>query len=682
MRDGAGRWREVIKELKIGYELSIGDAIAMLHWPDDRLGSRAPELFVGLAALAIEAKLQDALHSAPFIVLADGRRITPRGAKARGLMLVTDPEGESLGHRLGVVCPIATAFAAEDKQADAVRQYLESAAGLRAQPADEDALGALAERDVEYPIRLDDRGLRLLRDALEATEISQDFRRRIGRRIHVDGIEYVDGRRREISVSPAEAYLPSSLDTSPRSWARAAARTAGLRWVHPRYATALVRPREQGQADQEANEQQGERRLGPRSLFRELGAETAPRLRKRRQNLALRYKSATKADFSELALEQQQALGPETAFNDPGQKTGLTEDYDSPDLEAVCDDIERADLAEARSRATSLIGALNGSWDRLYQRRTLARAVHAYNTLSPIGEVPATWRARAAQTRWMTNAADQRRAPRELAIRTPAFLAMVGDVEQLYAYELDASYATTAAIRGLGFESEPHASTLLVRLVELREAETDTETETETDMFSDPDAVAKVYAALNAIAPSGGAKRAGGRNRRPHPDRAEETFRRGRWGEQRTRTRGGRALAPTLVGIHRESHFWLLCGLRLRALWTTVARARDGRRPGVEDCAAVLHRVAEAASGSREQDLLSEVYRYLIELLSDPDVEHGDLGLSEIELWTPQGWTSKRPIYAVGDPELRKHIAKRCSIWSPPIRLDMLEPLIEPLASS
>jgi len=101
LRDPAERWRRVMRELMPDAELSVGDALAVLEWPDSRIGSRPGEFFVRLAYCAIETEQQDLLSAARFVLLADGRRISPATAKEEGLVLTVGFEDRSLGHLAG-----------------------------------------------------------------------------------------------------------------------------------------------------------------------------------------------------------------------------------------------------------------------------------------------------------------------------------------------------------------------------------------------------------------------------------------------------------------------------------------------------------------------------------------------------------------------------------------------------
>jgi hypothetical protein len=674
LRDEHGRWRAVTDELEVTDRLSVAEALAMLAWPEDKLGVRAPGFFLRVAAIALGAGLSSALETVPFIVLADGGRVSPQRAREEGLLLVTNSEGESLGHRLDVVRPIATEFAAGTEDAETVRKYLISTAGLKTRPTSEDALRALAGRAVNDPVYLQDSVLIALRDGLRQSN-DQDLEslgRRIGERILVDGREYERGRPRNVRVRPTDAYLPRAIDTGALTWAKAAHHTPGVQWIHPRYARDLRPRRRRGQravlnlqAERAARTAAQQQRRGARSFFTDLGAETAPRLQGRRTDVSRHGRLAASTSFSQLAAMQQDALA-----GVDEQVGGLACDYESPDLQAVCEDIAKAKILDARPRAEALLGALNRGWGRLYAAQMDAEAVSTYFNLTHVGSVPATWRARAAEVRWMTNEARSRRAPRELGVRTPGFLAMFGEAPRYYAHGLDVSDAGSPAVQALGFESLPRATTLVTRLEELRASDTQGKP-------VESAAVARVYAALAAAAPAASA-----RGVRRHVDNlpVRELQRRFRKGDGLgcglVRAEDGKWRSPSEVFIGRAifggyAHFVTDDAERL---WTLLGM----HKPEIEDCIRILDRVADEEGGQEARGLLWEVYRELATLLGTSS-DAGPAALRRLRVWTAKGWTAERPIYAVADPELQQRLSEHLRLWQPPGPLDLLQRLIGPL---
>lgn len=675
LRDDHTRWRAVTNELEVTDCLSITDALAMLDWPPDRLGSREPVFFLRLAALALRAGLSSALECLPFVALADGSRVSPNTATRDGLLLVTSAEGESLGHRLGVVRALCADFAADSSDAKTVRDYLARAATLKERPASEDALRALAKRGLDDPVYLEDHALIALREALRELDDGdlKDLGPEIGRRILVDGHEYERGRQRAVRVRPARAYLPASIDTGKLAWAKAAHRTPGLQWVHRRYADALrAGPRRRPRAvldlefEKAARTAAQQRRLGARSLFSDLGAEAAPRLQASRTDLSRHGQRAKHVSFGQLARGQKDALSGREDDVD-----GFTGDYESPDLLAVCEDIAKTKIGEARPRAEALLGSINRAWGRIYAAHLNAVAVNAYFSISPLGPVPATWRARAGEIQWMTNEAGARRAPRALGIRTPSFLAMLGEAPRFYAHGLDVSDAATPAVQALGFESEPRATTLVTRLEELRGAQA-------RGRRVESAAISRLYAALAAAAPTASARGA-----RRHVDNLpvkelQRRFRKsGDGGGGLVRAEDGSWLAPPDVFIGRAifgeyAHF---VSEEAEPLWLLL----NMRRPELKDCVTVLNRIAVAQTGEDARGLLWEVYRELSGRIRESP-RAGVRTLNRLPVWTASGWHRERPVYAVADPELRQYLSEHLAVWQPPGPLEAVSELIDPLA--
>jgi hypothetical protein len=677
LRDGAGRWRVITDELEVTDRLSVAEALGMLAWPEEKLGTRDPAFFLRVAAIALSAGLSSQLETAPFIALADGGRVSPQSAKREGLLLVTASEGDSLGHTLGVVKPLAEEFGAETEDAAAVREYLARSAGLKSRPASEDAIRALAGRAMEEPVYLADNVLIALREGLRrlSDQELESLGRRIGERILVDGREYERGRSHPVRVRPAHAYLPAAIDTGALTWAKAAHHTPGVAWIHPRYARDLRPGRRRRsravldlQAERAARTAAQRQRRGARSLFTDLGAETAPRLQPCRPDISRHGQWAKSASFAQLAGIQQEALAGED-----GEVGGLADDYESPTLQAVCEDIARAKIVDARPRAEALLGSLNRAWGRLYAAHLHAEAVNTYFSLSRLRRVPATWRARAAEVRWMTNEVRGRRAPRELGIRTPGFLAMFGEAPRFYAHGLDATDAATPAVQAFGFESLPRATTLVTRLEELRAADTQGKP-------SESAAVARVYAALAAAAPPASAKGV-----RRHVDNLpvkelERRFRKADGmarGLVRTEDRSWMAPSEVFVGRAIFGEYADFVSDDAERLWVLLGM----HRPEIEDCVAVLGRVALEASGPECQGLLWEVYRELASLLdAAPDANLA--ALRRLPVWIATEWSTNRPVYAVADAQLQQRLSEHLPVWQPPGPLEPLQPLIEPLGLS
>lgn len=668
MRDGDGRWRAVLDELEVTAWVTVRDAVAVFAW-GSAFSPDGPWCVAFIDA-ALRAGLGDQLSKVSCLRLEDGSRLAPSRARAEGLLLGASIDGHSLSEHLGLIRPLDAAFLADEANAQNVRQWLQRDVGVRTRPTAEDALVALSTRSTEMPLPLDDQGLLLLREALRSVAAGRaaSLAVNIGRRVLVDGRTYHRGRWHNEPVRPSAAYVPSTIDTGQDTWAKAAGETAALKWVHPRYARDLrpKRPRRRhdsvdpAEARQQRATAAAERR-GVLSLFHDLGAETAPRLKTRPQNDSRYGVSATKVRFSNLTVDQREALGGDTSV------TGLRDDRVSPDLEAVVADIAKAKVPEARLRARALLTSLSRAWPRLYAQHETCEAVHAYGTMQHVANVPSTWIGRAAAARWMTNELGHRKPPRELAVRTMAFEAIFGDAPRLYAHGLGPRDLDAHAVRGFRFMREPRASTLIGRLEELRDQEL-------RGKRIEPAAVTRCYLALSEAAPPPDVRR------RRLDDMTLTAVQKRFKGTSASssglvRSTGGwRAPGEVLLGrpiFKRRGNF---VANDAAALW----RVLDIHPPSVGACAKVLDEVA--ASGVLAADdvgVLIETYRYLA-----TQAEGGvamSSGLRAVPLWNGSSWTRTRPAFAVADPALQVDLATRVHVWYPPVRVSELINLLKPM---
>jgi hypothetical protein len=664
-RDDGGRWRTVLAALQVTNSVNVSAALQMFHWDTlDRDGT----WHVALAGVALSQGLGAPLAKLPCLRLADGSRQSPEHTRDQGLLLGgADGSASSLSERLGLVRPLDEAYFASSDIALRVREWLRRDVGVRTQPGDDDALDALSRRSRSDPLYLDDTALLLLRDALRAVPPSRAAQvgPRIGRRVLVDGGSYEGKTWKPSRVTPADAYLPSAIDTGQDAWAKAAAHTSGLRWVAPRYARdlrpkggrakpVLVAPKEQRQRRALAAAE----RTGVQSFFHELGAETAPRLVARRETDSRHGVTAAKVRFSALTVDQQGALGSNVTMS------GLRDDRLSPDLDAVLVDISKANVDDGRPRAQALIRAVSRAWGRLYANHETCEAVNAYVTMQTVGTVPATWIARAACARWMTNELRHKKPPRELAVRTIAFEATFGDAPRLYAYGLGPKDLDANAVRAFRFAREPRASNLLDRLDELRAGEL-------RGKRVDDNAIARCYQALSEAAPTPDS-----RKRRLDDMKVSDVQKR------------FRARIDGATGLVRASQGWqgpseVLLG---RAIFKTrrsfvdddapaLWRMLGMRHPTTQDCVRVLAEIVESGPPSTSDiAVLIETYRYLTRLVTAG--EQTTRGFRRTALWTGRKWTTERPVYAVNDPALQVDLGERVAVWRPPVRLRELVPLM------
>lgn len=346
----AGRWRRVLEDMEGALPLYASECLTALDWDDADIDPRGAEWLVKMIHAAREAGEEDEVWNRRCVALAgDGGRRSPAGIDSRGTLLVHTLPKSGLAATLGLANQIARPFRGRNKVAGSVRAWLTDGGVLREKASDADALHALSRAERESPIDLRRRDAVLVRIRNSFDQLPQETRQAIGsglgRNIAISGFIFRSGRKASVAVRPSDAYLPSAIDKSG-GWPTAAAQTAGIEWVHRRYATEL----------------RGARGQGALVFLRALGAATAPRL-----------EAATPPSRSPNApsLKTRTSFAQHKAeLADHPEATGLMNDWVSPDLKLVIDDLLRErPTTQWRKRSRALFLALDRGWADVYAER-------------------------------------------------------------------------------------------------------------------------------------------------------------------------------------------------------------------------------------------------------------------------------------------------------------------------
>lgn len=646
-RDRPGRWRTVLAEIGGATLVDVGESLRLLDWSDDDLGPRDVRWFIKLARAAIEAGLGSTLWSLRAVVAADGTRIVPPMADVEGELLLRSAQNDSLAFRLGLAHVIDPVYLSRWTDAAVVREWLEENEMLRDAPDPESTLRALASRDEDIePLLIPDDELRLMRDAFATLEpaVQQELGPNVGRVITIDLQRWEGSKRVADKGRPTDAYLPASIEDRRDGWSKAAGRTPGLSWIHPRYKDVLRRPGRRIAGSGQP------RPLAARAFFGLLGAEVAPRL-VAPARVETRYGDpASPISQHHLALAQIEALR-----GLQRHATHLKGDRLSPDLVAVLRDVQREKgLRVRRERARALLSALEGEWGRLYAAHTAAAAVWSYSNWHKAGTIPTTWLAAAMDEPWLTSEDGKKKAPRELAVHTPATEAIFGDDRSSFAYELDESHAASPTVRALGIQTDPQVSEMVDQLAALRDQ----------GEAVDERTLALRYAAIGAAC----------RKRDPSPDDlvGDLSMRklRARFGTQANKPgliyANGRWLPPSKVYLGAPIFGRRRAFVSERSAAERLWRALRIGPPSVGDCLDVLVEVARSSPDEQDEQILVNTYLYLETLLATASSR--ELArLQELPVWNGNAWQTIRPIYVVADPEVAQALSPRISVWDIPV---------------
>jgi hypothetical protein len=660
-RDKVSRWRRVLGELGDATCINVAEAIRLFDWGDKELGSKDVKWFIRLAQAGLEDALGETLWKQRSIVAATGERIVPPMPHVEGELLLRHDYPESLASRLGLAHVIHSAYLTDQKDAEVVRTWLEKNGMLRASADAEATLRALGTHDWQekFP-RVNDEELRLIRDALASISpsLQKELGAEVGKAIHVEVHQWISSKRTSTTATPAQAYLSASIEDRKDGWTKAAGRTEGISWIHPRYQDVLSKPEHRVAVSAQLKP------LASRALFGLLGAEDAPRLLEPEESEKRYNDPATPIEHDRLARVQVEALNKLSRY-----ATHLKHDRYSPDLFSVLKDIQKErKLSTRRDRARALLNTLEREWERLYSDHTEAIAVYSSNTWHTAGSIPATWLGHAMSETWLSSEDGKKKAPIQLAVRTPATQAIFGNDRTFFANEIDARESTAPLIKALQVETDPQVSEMVEQLKALREAK-----------LADEERTALLYAAIAANC----------KKRDPAPDDlvGDLPLRklRARFGTQSDRPgliyTTGVWLPPSKVflgkAIFKNRQAFVSEHSAAEQLW----RALKIKRPSIQDCIDVLIEISRSALIQDDEELLVNTYLYLNSELEKAS-EREASKLASLPLWTGHNWQTTRPVFVIADTLVADDLSGQIPVWKLPVSINEIPYLLSAAKAS
>ena len=651
IRDRYGRWRIVLDDwASVGADLpeqvSVEQALELLE--DE---NRPIDSTIALTAVALKEDLGEHLLDLPCVIASDGRRLVPpSGDSPEAIAVVVTP----LADQLGVVTQLHDAHLSDGEAARAVVEWLEECGALIDGSDDRAVVYRLAAagrsgRQLEEP--LTDEQVQALRDAFELMDPTErrELGTDVGQAIFLDAYTYDGSDRRPVSERPSDAYFPRAIDRERNSFAAAAEQTPGLRWLSDEYVDILRSPR-------------GRRGLGPQRFLGLLGASLAPRPRRHPE---LRHR------FSDPRWGLRQNVWPplQERFRAMSElnATYTLQDYDSPDLLAVAEDIStESEDRGRRRRAGALLATLSRAWERNLSEFAHVESAYDDYVWHLRGQIRAFWLWQVSDVNWLDDESGTPRRPMDLQIRTTGNVAIHGDDPTNYLHgDLDLP-VLREVLDDIGVSVGPNRASLVERLERLRDS-SDAGGLTVVDIKPE---VAGIYRALaDDLAATTS------RSDLP-PTQLRSEFQRGpglvladRGWLPPSRVFGG----PPIFGDYGD---FALPVAGVEPLW----RALDLNEPSPGDCLKVIHKIARKRSRPDPEDetVLLETLRAL--------ASHYDRGntlearrLARLALWTSKGWVRERPVYATNDPALAKGLRDQLPVWDPGGDLDQFRALLHPL---
>lgn len=665
-RDRGGRWRRVLADwraagvVRLPAEVTVVDALPLLA--EEPAGDRGgvgldTPAAIRLAAAALQAGLDEPLLRLPWVRAADGRRHAPPVPGSRHVFVHGAAGDRGPAGRLGMALVLDPAFAAESSGARIVADWLAE----RDCVIDGDEVTAVVERvacvgDAGRVFVTDDDQLRHMHSMFAA--IGEAGRRHVGSRVG-RALRFRDHTGQP--MHPGALYLSGELDPAgPDGFAAAAADAPGLHRLHPDYA-AVLPPTADG--------------LSRAAFLRALGMADAPRLVRPdvdgKAYATDRYPGpGLPADASDTPQARTRALGRLGADH-------TLDDRDSPDAVAVAAAIAaEPDPERRRARAARLVRALALATARAGGGRRGAAggvgvdAAYGYYGWQRKGRIPPLWVWRLREIAWLPRADGGLTRPDAGHLPTAASRALYGADDPGYLHAdvvnaFDHREARGDLAHALGLTGDPDVPTLVDRLRELRGRTP--ENSPASDAVTG-DAVA-VYRAFAALLADGGAE-AERAVRAGFPRRESLVLTDAGW-----RTAGEVRQGPSILGGYRT---FVLPEPTLRTLWDAL----DIRAPDAAELAEVLGDVARCRTHGPELRLgvTLEALRHLAALVAETKAtdEFADV-LSKLPLYTGDGWTAQRPVYAVDNRYLAEQLADTAPVWQPGGDLDQFAALLEPL---
>ncbi|MEA3051888.1 MAG: hypothetical protein QOG72_791 [Sphingomonadales bacterium] len=652
-RDPQGRWRRVLDELGQCQVVEVADALQVI----DGQGERVPEWYVSFAALAERHGLTLEFSARPSILLDDGAA-TARPQLGESWVLVRRSSPDALATRLGLARRIHSSYLDPEAPTTAFLSKLEKLGVLfDNRDAGEDVFAVLARgpatgAELKASVRLEDDDLVALRDAWAQLPRDQHaaLGPKIGRSIELKAMWYdADGKRVTGWARPIETYLPAAIDREVDSFAKAAGRARGLKWVDPEYARLL-------------KQQAGRSAIGAQRLLVAWGVAREPRLLKPANERVFWARDTTPAS----------PIGPmQTAEQLQGIRAGawnthLIDDHWSPDADTVAADIAKAAVKLRRKRAVALLATLSRGWERRYSEAATATPAYAYNGYwHRSTEIRATWLARLADVKWMPDAASGLQRPADLQLQVPGSPPRTGERPTTVA-KFDSQILRSGILAALGVKAGPTQRDLVARLQSLRKQTVS------ASVIEDASAIYQLLAASlrdkSEAVPEGRMTQAQLRNAfRGSVDGPGLLLVGRNWNSPEQVFRGPalfgerRAFAPHIEGLEP---LWKVLGVRL---------------PTAADAIGVLKEMALGQPSSADLGIAIRAYTLI-------SAEVGEMSsqlrttLKRLPLWTGSTWATERPFYALEGEALLASAPPQMRVWRTGITsFSSVEALLEPL---
>ncbi|WP_207285982.1 sacsin N-terminal ATP-binding-like domain-containing protein [Pseudomonas sp. FW300-N2A2] len=650
-RDSLGRWRLVLGELARCEIVEVLDALDVL----DGDPKRGADWYVLFATIAEQHGLFRSFIARRGLLLADGTA-TALPASTEIWVLVKTASPEALATRLGLARRLHPAYFGDDAGPVA---FLSKLKGLGVLFDDRDTTAdvfSIFERGSSggppATVKLEDADLLALRNAWAEfpRERHASLGRKVGQWIELKATWYdAKGRQETGWARPVDMYLPAAIDREVDSFAKAAGRAPGLKWVDGEYAKVL-------------KQTSGRSAIGAQRLLSAWGVAREPRLIKPLDERVLYTRDTRPASPIATRMRTAEQL---QSIRTGGTFTHLLDDHWSPDADAVAEDIARASIKTRRKRGAALLATLSRVWDKRYSEFSTAFTTYGYNGWQRGVEIRATWLARLADIKWMPDAGNGLQRPSDLQLQIPG-RSPIPSERSFTVAKVDSQIQRSGVLAALGVKAGPTQRDLVDRLRALRK-------EPVTAVI-----VAEALATYQLLAASLRDRSDGVPDGRMTAAQLKNAFRAGSerlglllvgdaWQSPETLLRGPaifgsrRVFAPHVEGLEP---LWITLGVSL---------------PVASDAIAVLREIASGRPSPKDLGVAIRALTLVSEGIVDMSPQMRAT-LRRLPLWTGTEWTSERPVYALEGEALLTNAPANMKVWRPGLTsFAAISSLLEPL---
>ena len=638
VRDKAGRWREVLDELKVATrvdtaELLDGFARGLFA------GKDAPWWVEAALRLTTNHSDQDELFGASYWLTGDLRPVPCQPKRETARPLVAGHSLSRFSDHWSLLDRLHDAYTSTSGQP--AIEWLKEHAAFAGQIDAATELAAFAERFAEEPVRIGDEELRQIRDRFDelSDPDAEEIGHLVGAALLLDGHVYHGGKRQPRKVSPLNAYLSRTLDSDNPHWPTAAGTTPGIEWVAARYSDQL----KTGATRRSRRRADGTISRGPRKFLMLLGVDCAPRL----------VRTRTASWGRSTRVTELQSAGAEQ----------VTHDFESPDLTKVLAEMRQLKTKEAKTRSPALFRALSRNWQRVYSERQKVPSLHHARVYKhDKAPVTADWLIDLREEPWIAVGRGRLVPPASAVVKT-------ADTRTLYpsnafAVGLEPKTVRNEFAAAIGLITHVRLSDLLEHLAQIRDGEEPV----------DDAQILQIYRNIARICPSSAAWNTLIGNMTAQELRARFTEGAGLIHIGNSVWRRPADLLRGRDVFHDPARF-VPPSPACTKLWSVL----NVREPSLNDCIACCRSLASESYTTSTDATLIDVFRYIEPLL--PSASRSEKNrLKKLPLFCSEGWEHARPVYFVRVPELQSALAMDLPgrrFWTPPCDVRDLPNLVE-----